>query len=194
MTPKTEDQYQAIRQSSVANIRETALELFAKNGYHSTSISRIAKEAGISKGLMYNYFDSKQSLLHDIILEAVEANEHLMKEVMDSNDAPLKQLKKMLSGMAEMIKQNPHHWKLLSALAFQQDAMKELIDTIEEKQKEFMEIGLKLFSELGVDDPEKEIMYFGALIDGIFMHYLGFMEAYPIDDMIDYILKKYEPK
>jgi AcrR family transcriptional regulator len=194
MPPKTEDQYEAIRQSSVAKIKEAALELFASNGYHSTSISQIAKEAGISKGLMYNYFNGKKALLHDIILEAVEVNEHLMKEVMDSNDTPLNQLKRMLFGMAEMIKQNPHHWKLLSALAFQQDAMKELVDTVQEKQKEFMEIGFRLFSELGVDNPEMEMMYFGALIDGIFFHYLSFTEGYPIDDMIEYILKKYEPK
>lgn len=194
MAPKTEDQFEAIRQGSVARIKETALKLFATHGYHNTSISQIAKEAGISKGLMYNYFDGKQALLHDIILEAVEVNEKVMVEVMESNDVPFEQLKKMLYATTEMIKENPQHWKLLSALAFQQDAMKELVDTVQGKQQEFMAMGFRLFSDLGIKDPEKETMLFGAILDGMFFHYTGFPETYPIDDMIEYILKKYEPK
>jgi len=40
----------------------TALQLFENNGYESISISKIALTAGISKGLMYNYFPSKVAL------------------------------------------------------------------------------------------------------------------------------------
>jgi len=40
----------------------TALQLFENNGYESTSISKIALTAGVSKGLMYNYFPSKVAL------------------------------------------------------------------------------------------------------------------------------------
>src|SRR5210317_836333 len=128
MSPRSSKENEKIRNESSKKILGAAFKLMARNGYEATSISQIAKEAGISKGLMYNYFNGKKALLHDIILEAVEVNEHLMKEVMDSNDTPLNQIRRMLFGMAEMIKQNPHHWKLLSALAFQQDAMEELID------------------------------------------------------------------
>ncbi len=46
---------------------ETAMELLANEGYYPTSISKIAKKAGISKGLMYNYFTSKEQLVHEII-------------------------------------------------------------------------------------------------------------------------------
>lgn len=50
---------------------EMALLLFANNGYHSTTINSIAKHAGISKGLLYNYFESKESLLAEIIGKSV---------------------------------------------------------------------------------------------------------------------------
>lgn len=46
---------------------DVAVELFADNGYSSTSISQIAEKANISKGLLYNYFKSKEELLHAII-------------------------------------------------------------------------------------------------------------------------------
>ena len=50
---------------------DTALEHFAKEGYHATTINHIALHAGISKGLMYNYFKSKENLLEAIIERSV---------------------------------------------------------------------------------------------------------------------------
>ena len=50
---------------------DTALEHFANEGYFSTTINHIAKHAGISKGLMYNYFESKEALLKAIIHKSV---------------------------------------------------------------------------------------------------------------------------
>ena len=44
-------------------IREAALELFDMKGYRETTIGEIAEKAGISKGLVYKYFDSKKDIL-----------------------------------------------------------------------------------------------------------------------------------
>jgi AcrR family transcriptional regulator len=40
---------------------ELGAELFARHGYEELSMSRIAREAGISKALLYHYFPSKQA-------------------------------------------------------------------------------------------------------------------------------------
>ena len=42
---------------------DVALQHFANKGFHATTIYHIAEHAGISKGLMYNYFNSKEELL-----------------------------------------------------------------------------------------------------------------------------------
>jgi AcrR family transcriptional regulator len=47
---------------------DAALSLFAAQGYEKTTIKEIAKEAGVSLGLLYNYFPSKQELLKQIIV------------------------------------------------------------------------------------------------------------------------------
>jgi AcrR family transcriptional regulator len=65
--PRTPEQYEKIRNEKKQRIKNVALELFASEGYHATSISQIAEKANISKGLLYNYFTSKEELLHDII-------------------------------------------------------------------------------------------------------------------------------
>ena len=67
MSPRSAKQFKEIRKEKKDHIMEVALELFAENGFHATSISQIAKKAGISKGLTYNYFESKKELLDELI-------------------------------------------------------------------------------------------------------------------------------
>ncbi len=50
------------------DILKTALRLFSQKGYYATSIDDITGEAGISKGLVYTYFKSKE----EIFLELAE--------------------------------------------------------------------------------------------------------------------------
>jgi len=71
MTPRTTEQYENIREEKKNLIMQAALEHFARNGYHVTTISHIAKDAGISKGLIYNYFESKEALLNEIIYKSL---------------------------------------------------------------------------------------------------------------------------
>ncbi len=67
MSPRSKEQFEAIREEKRALIMDAALEHFARDGYHNTTITHLAKHAGISKGLMYNYFESKEELLTAII-------------------------------------------------------------------------------------------------------------------------------
>ena len=71
MAPRTQEQFEEIRESRRQQIMDAALELFAKEGFTHCSITQLAQHAGISKGLMYNYFDSKEALLIAIIEEGI---------------------------------------------------------------------------------------------------------------------------
>ncbi|NVO24806.1 TetR/AcrR family transcriptional regulator [Donghicola sp. C2-DW-16] len=48
-------------------IRETALRLFAAEGYAAVSMRKIAAEVGVQAGALYNYTPDKQSLLFDLM-------------------------------------------------------------------------------------------------------------------------------
>jgi AcrR family transcriptional regulator len=65
--PRTAQQFEDIRTDRKKAILYAALHIFSEDGYHSASISKISKEAGVSKGLMYNYFESKEALLQILI-------------------------------------------------------------------------------------------------------------------------------
>ncbi len=71
MSPKTYKQFDNLREEKKSLIMDVALLLFANNGFHATTISNIAKHAGISKGLIYNYFEGKENLLASIIERSV---------------------------------------------------------------------------------------------------------------------------
>ena len=71
MSPKSQQQLEGMREEKKALIMNTALQHFANHGFHATTINHIAKHAGISKGLMYNYFKSKEDLLSEIIKKSV---------------------------------------------------------------------------------------------------------------------------
>ncbi|MDV7394640.1 helix-turn-helix domain-containing protein, partial [Arthrospira platensis SPKY1] len=83
---------------------EKALELFAEKGFASTSISQIAKEAGISKGLMYNYFESKEQLLHEIIRQAIGEAEDVMVQTSSQITDPREQLLAMVNATFDMVR------------------------------------------------------------------------------------------
>ncbi|TQN32457.1 TetR family transcriptional regulator [Haloactinospora alba] len=50
-----------------ANLVHIAAELFARKGFQSTTVREIADEAGILSGSLYHHFDSKESIVDDIL-------------------------------------------------------------------------------------------------------------------------------
>jgi AcrR family transcriptional regulator len=50
-----------------SELAEVALRLWAERGFDQTSVAAIAEEAGIAKGTLYLYFDSKEALLEEVM-------------------------------------------------------------------------------------------------------------------------------
>src|SRR4051812_24947622 len=55
-------QGEAMRQ----RLYQTALRLIARRGYEETTLREIAKHAGVSVGLLYKYFPSKQAIVLEL--------------------------------------------------------------------------------------------------------------------------------
>ncbi len=191
MAPKTKAQYDEIRRQSMQAIKEVALELFAENGFHNTSISQIARKAGVSKGLMYNYFESKEALLMAIIEEVVAGGEKMMGDMFEQTDDPYQQLAAIVEGSFRMVRSDPHHWKLLTSLALQPDIVSQVEPLVQYKTKMALGQMEALFRKLGYPEPRQESYLFGAQLDGIMLHYLS-VPDYPVEAMKAYLLKKYQ--
>jgi len=65
-------------------------ELFTRHGYEELSMSRIAREAGISKALLYHYFPSKQAYFAATLEQAAAELARVTEP--DPDRAPVEQL------------------------------------------------------------------------------------------------------
>jgi len=81
-----EPSYQRRKEDRPQEITQAAFEVFAEKGYAAARVDEVAKRAGVSKGLTYLYFKTKEELFKavvksvavrrvDALLEAVETTE-----------------------------------------------------------------------------------------------------------------------
>jgi AcrR family transcriptional regulator len=77
------DGFQRRREIKKKNILEAALALFMEYGVQKISVAEIAKKANVSQVTIYNYFDDKHNLVHEVIIyyvdKAWKEHEHLLK-------------------------------------------------------------------------------------------------------------------
>ncbi len=90
---------QKIATGFVADKREailrSAITVFARNGYFSSKVADIAKEAGIADGTVYLYFKSKDEILHSIFDRAMEEFIGEAKKEIEPIENPLEKLRKI---------------------------------------------------------------------------------------------------
>lgn len=120
MTPRTQKQFKEIREEKIALIMDAALKQFADEGYHNTTISQIAKRVGISKGLIYNYFRSKEELLNRIISRSME---EIFRYFIPADKGYLSQeeFEVLIRTLFNHIRENLSFWRLFYQLLLQKD-------------------------------------------------------------------------
>ena len=63
--------FQRRKEDRPQEITEAAFDAFAQNGYAATRVEEVAKRAGVSKGLMYLYFKTKEELFKAVVKSVV---------------------------------------------------------------------------------------------------------------------------
>ncbi|OMF81725.1 TetR/AcrR family transcriptional regulator [Paenibacillus glucanolyticus] len=77
---------------SAANIKQSALAHFAKNGYEGASLKHIADDCGIKKPSIYAHFSSKEDLFLQVLQDVFQRQEKLMVGYfLNHTDLPLEQ-------------------------------------------------------------------------------------------------------
>jgi len=66
-----EPRYQRRKEDRPQEISEAAFEVFAAKGYSAARVDEVAKRAGVSKGLLYLYFKTKEELFKAVIKSVV---------------------------------------------------------------------------------------------------------------------------
>ncbi|MEN8156174.1 MAG: TetR/AcrR family transcriptional regulator [Bacteroidota bacterium] len=189
MSPRTQKQFEEMRETRRLQIMETALKLFALEGYNHCSISMLAREAGISKGLMYNYFDSKEALLAAII-------GHGMNEIMDlfdpDHDGVLEseELVEFIRKVFSAMRERQEYWILFISVIMQPRVKEHFQDKpVVHSIQQFMAMLYAYFEKRGYEDPYLEVVTLSALIEGFGVLLIY---AYPAVEFPVELMEKFE--
>ncbi len=95
-------------------IRETAIEVIAQLGFYNATTDRIAEEAGISVGTIYNYFRNKEAILEYIFQVELDKRRMYLEKVQQEPLSLQEKLKKLLVMHFRAINENPAVGKILA--------------------------------------------------------------------------------
>ena len=141
-------------------ILAAALELFANEGYNATSTSKIAKQAGVSEGLIFRHFENKKGLLDALVDEGRKQFEVLMAPLLFEQD-PKAVIHAMIVLPYSVSPDAYDFWRLQMKLKWQPEY------DMPDKMKPILEKLTWAFSELGYDDPVMEAEMLNSLIESV---------------------------
>lgn len=191
MSPRTQKQFEEMRESRREQIMNAALKLFATEGYSHCSISRLASHAGISKGLMYNYFDSKEALLLALIEEGMS---DIMAFFDPDHDGILTsdELTTFIREVFRSMQDNQQFWILYINIIFQ-PRVKELLEgkPFSNVMDQYGPMMMNYFTDQGFENPALEMLTFSALIEGF-----GVLMVYTENgyELPDELVRSYEER
>ncbi len=87
-------------------ILQTALTLFVHQGYYGTKTSQISRQAGISEGLLFHYFPTKENLLEELVKIGVDGMQFPLTLTADS---PLQFFEQFTQMLLQELKANPFY-------------------------------------------------------------------------------------
>lgn len=164
-------------------IIDAGLKLISEKGYFATNTAEIAKEAGVSTGIVYQYFyDKKDILLHavrlyfDKIFEPIEEKLKIIKGISDLDEA----LKKLILASIEAHKENSLAHEEMVAMSHLDEDIRDLFVESEHK---IVDRILLFFESVGINVPNmhEKVHIAYNLIEALCHEYV-----YHKHDFIDY--------
>ena len=98
MLPPGEPKFRRRPADRPAEILAAALGVFAERGFQAARLEEVAKRAGVSKGALYLYFETKADLFRAVVTDAISPNLERIK-VMATADVTVEQALRMGVGM-----------------------------------------------------------------------------------------------
>ncbi len=100
--PKTKEQNDLIKDERRKQILATALKSFCCIGFDATKIDDIAKQAGISHGLLYHYFTTKEEMFFELFFHSRGMYRKFETKILtDETLDPLQKIRKLLTGLLQ---------------------------------------------------------------------------------------------
>jgi len=166
------------------NILKAALQLFANEGFYATSTSKVAKQAGVSEGLIFRHFGNKEGLLQAVLDEGENKLKDLLIEVVLETE-PKKVIRNAILMLSKVAESDYDFWKLQYKLKWE-------LEISNDKKMEPLLIALtNAFRKLNYQAPEMEAELLNIIIDGIGAAVLKGSKL-NLEQTLNFLLRKYD--
>ncbi|HEV8511624.1 MAG TPA: TetR/AcrR family transcriptional regulator [Cyclobacteriaceae bacterium] len=189
MSPRNQLKNAEIRQETMRKISEAAFSLIVRQGFESTTIAQIAREARVSKGLLYNYYVSKEALLEKLILDAMSQGEEVIGTIFSED--PIVTMENLIKWFFKEMRERPDQWRLITEVTLKIDKYKFVHDIVVAKMQGYISLIQQLLTQMGFEDAEGEARLLAALFDGIGMQALVIREDYPLNELEKIMINKF---
>src|SRR5690242_16764047 len=112
MSPRGEELNRSLREHTRQRILDAALEVFSARGVAESSMGDVARAAGVSKGLAYNHFGSKEEIL-EALVERRLAGQLAEDEAAASAASPAERLARLVDAALRRAAAEPEAERLL---------------------------------------------------------------------------------
>jgi AcrR family transcriptional regulator len=105
-----------IEEARRKQIVDTAIDTIASKGLAGASLAEIAREAGISKGVISYHFEGKGELVDEILSRLLREPAEFIKRAVDAAGRPLDKLRAYVAANFEFMKSHRNHYVALVGL------------------------------------------------------------------------------
>ena len=92
---------------------EFAARLFASQGYHPTSVTDVVDGLGVGKGVFYWYFESKEELFRQILVDAQRDLRRAQRQAIEDEPDPVRRIEAGIRASVTWLDANRHLFTLL---------------------------------------------------------------------------------
>jgi AcrR family transcriptional regulator len=196
LSPLNKQQLNKIRDERRDQIKQAALKIFARRGFAGTKTSVIAVEAGISEGLIYRYFKSKDELFTELVQELMEEARREIEHIHQLPGSPFEQIKAFTQSMIE--ENNKNAFMLILQARKADDVPEKVAQILEQNSASLMaDRLLPIFvkgqqtGEFLAGDPRELLSWYLYIVNSLIMLEVGEEEyGMPSVDILMRILGK----
>jgi AcrR family transcriptional regulator len=191
MSPRTSAQLERHKENKRAAILEAALKVFANNGFDGATIDKIAREAGIAKGLLYTYYAGKDELLQELIRFGMEKALNYIGTHTPGTIKSKKAFEENVRGMIGYFLRETDFWRLYTLLALQPNLSNQFQKEAKKPFEKYLRIYVDYFKRKKSRHPVAETMLFGAVLDGVMIDLIMAPDEYPLEEVLKMIIAKF---
>lgn len=196
MSPRSKQENEIIRDRSAERLLKAALKIFILKGYNASSVSEIAKEADVSKGLAYHYFDSKEEILVALAEKRLQEGLPLI-ESLESVKDPFKRLELLVDIVLKELVEKTDELRFFNALYLSADGVRAIEKAMIKYKDQFervFSIERQLQTDLGFSNADLEATFLRSTLQGISLEYMLDPKHYPLNEVKTVLMSRYESK